>query len=113
MLISVLHFITHEEDPAGIIATLIDAFPAGSALIMTHATADLRRVEHGDARDVYKHATVPLTVRTRAEVEALFRGFDLVEPGVVQLPQWRPDGALPTEDELAQVHMYGGVGYKK
>jgi hypothetical protein len=111
MLISVLHFITQEEDPIGIIATLSEAFPAGSALIVTHATADLRREEHGDARDVYKNATVPLTVRTRAEVEGLFRDFDLVEPGVVQLPLWRPDGALPTEDELARVHMYGGVGY--
>jgi hypothetical protein len=113
MLISVVHFVTHEEDPVGIIATLSEAFPAGSALIVTHATADLRRQEHGDARNVYKSATVPLTTRTQQEVEGLFRDFDLVEPGVVQLPLWRPDGPQPTEDELERVHIYGGVGYKK
>jgi hypothetical protein len=33
---------------------------------------------------------MPFTLRSRAQILDLFDGFDLVEPGLVSLPEWRP-----------------------
>ncbi|WP_127358636.1 SAM-dependent methyltransferase [Actinacidiphila soli] len=41
-----------------------------------------------------------------------FDGFDLLEPGLVQVPLWRSDGPLPDPEDLRRIGFYGGVGYK-
>jgi len=61
---------------------------------------------------VYAKATAPLVLRDHAQVAALFEGWDLIEPGVVQVPLWRPDGKPPRPRELAKISIYGGVGCK-
>jgi len=40
----------------------------------------------------------------------LFDGWDVTEPGVVQVPLWRPDGKPPRSRDLAKIGIYGGVG---
>ncbi|WP_405590812.1 SAM-dependent methyltransferase [Streptomyces sp. NBC_01190] len=116
MLVAVLHFIRDDEDPAGLVAAYRDALPAGSHLVLSHTTGDFHRLDGdaGEARDVYrdKGATATLTLRSHHEVSGFFDGFELVEPGLVQPPLWRPDGPVPTERELARVGFYGGVGIK-
>jgi hypothetical protein len=116
MLVAILHFIRDDEDPAGLVAAYRDALPAGSRMVLSHATADFHPPETGseDAIDVYRQskATATFNLRTRAEVLGLFDGYELVDPGLVQLPLWRPDGPEPTEQDLAGVGIYGGVGIK-
>ncbi|WP_328473022.1 SAM-dependent methyltransferase [Streptomyces sp. NBC_00448] len=51
-------------------------------------------------------------LRTHAELVPFFDGFDLVDPGLVQAPLWRPDGPVPGRRELARIGGYGGVGVK-
>ncbi|MFG1807549.1 SAM-dependent methyltransferase [Streptomyces sp. NPDC049040] len=116
MLVAILHFIRDDEDPAGLVAAYRDALPAGSRMVLSHATADFHPPEtgSGDAIDVYRQskATATFNLRTGAEVLGLFDGFELVDPGLVQLPLWRPDGPAPTEQERSHVGIYGGVGIK-
>jgi hypothetical protein len=50
-----------------------------------------------------------VTSRTHAQVTGLFDGWDLVEPGLVQMPLWRPDGKPPRARDLARIWVYGGV----
>jgi SAM-dependent methyltransferase len=90
LLVAVLHFIKDAEDPGGIIARLMGALAPGSYLVISHATADSFH-ELDDAIQAYSNASSTMHNRTRAQVEALFTGLDLVEPGVVWLPQWHPD----------------------
>jgi hypothetical protein len=52
------------------------------------------------------------TLRSRAQVAGFFDGWDLAEPGLVQVPLWRPDGKPPGPGELARAWVYGGVGRK-
>ncbi|WP_405589645.1 SAM-dependent methyltransferase [Streptomyces sp. NBC_01190] len=112
MLVSVLHFVTEEEDPAGMIAAYRDSLPAGSPLVLSHATGDFH-VDHVDeVLEIYKKATASLTPRSHAEVLRLFDGFELVDPGLVQVPLWRPDGPEPEPEELRGISVYGGVGRK-
>jgi hypothetical protein len=110
LLVAILHFITEAEDPARIVAVLRDALPNGSFLVLSHATGDLRPDAAQSAADVYDGATSSVTLRGKAQVEALFNGWELIEPGVVQVPLWRPDGRKPRPKELDKAWVYGGVG---
>jgi S-adenosyl methyltransferase len=112
LLVAILHFITEKENPARILSVFRDALPTGSYLAMSHATADFRPVAAQHAAAIYDQATSPVTLRTRAQVAALFQGWDLVEPGLVQVPLWRPDGKRPRQRELDRVWVYGGVARK-
>ncbi|WP_225849452.1 SAM-dependent methyltransferase [Streptomyces sp. HPF1205] len=111
MLVSVLHFVPDEDDPAGLIAAFRDALPAGSHLVLSHGTSDFHTGEVVDEPlQIYKKSTASVTLRSHAEVTALFDGFELVEPGLVQVPLWHPDGPAPAPEELRRVGLYGGIG---
>lgn len=116
MLMAVLHFVRDDEDPAGLVAAYRDALPAGSHLILSHSTADFHQLDGdvAEARDVYRdrRATATLTLRPHEQIRRFFDGFDLVDPGLVQPPLWRPAGPPPTEREMTHVGFYGGVGVK-
>ncbi|MEV7320723.1 SAM-dependent methyltransferase [Streptomyces sp. NPDC093970] len=108
-LVAILHFIRDAEEPGRIVATLRDALPAGSILVLSHATDDF--AERSEAQAVYNNATASMNLRSRARIEQFFDGFELVEPGLVQVPFWRPD-ATPPEGAQA-IGFYGGVAVKK
>jgi len=101
MLVAVLHFVKDEERPAELVRTLLSALAPGSCLILSHVWRE--GVDEATAKragDVYLSATAPAVGRTRAEIETLLEGVELVEPGLVSVSHWRPDtppapGATP------------------
>ncbi len=112
MLVAVLHFVEDADDPAGIVRTLTERLVPGSRLVLTHGTLDFHH-DTGDAREAYRDATARLVTRTYDEILPLFDGFELTDPGLVQVPLWHPDGPLPEADELRRIAIYGGVGVKE
>ncbi|MFC9244821.1 SAM-dependent methyltransferase [Streptomyces sp. NPDC057136] len=90
LLVAVLHFVTDEEDPAGIVRVLRDALPAGSALVLSHASNEGRPDRAKEHQDLYKQSTMPLTMRSRSGIAAIFDGFELEDPGLVYLSEWKP-----------------------
>ena len=112
LLVAITHFLTDQDDPARIISVFREALPPGSYLALSHATGDFRPDAAQDAAAVYDRATSAVTLRSHTQVAALFRGWDLVEPGLVQVPLWRPDGKPPRPKELARAWVYGGVARK-
>jgi hypothetical protein len=108
LLVAILHFLTDAEKPEQVVATLRDALPIGSFLVLSHATGDF--ADRSEAQAVYKNATATLNLRSRAEVERFFDGFELVEPGLAQVPFWRPDTQPPTRSR--EIGFYGGVARK-
>ena len=114
LLVAILHFITDAEDPAGIVATLRDALPPGSYLALSHGTQRFSPAGHcrpGRRRRV-REGHRPARTPQPDQMAAFFDGFELVEPGLVQAPLWRPDGKPPRPKELAKIGIYGGVGHK-
>ncbi|MGH3313826.1 MAG: SAM-dependent methyltransferase [Streptomyces sp.] len=113
MLVAVLHFIRDDDEPGKIISALTSRLPEGSCLILSHITADF---DGGEAlrqvAEVYKNSTAQLIMRSSAELMPFFNGFELMEPGLVRPPLWRPDGPVPEGEELAQHQGYAGVGVK-
>ncbi|MEU0041148.1 SAM-dependent methyltransferase [Streptomyces sp. NPDC006333] len=108
LLVAVVHFLTNADNPQQVVAALRDALPAGSFLVLSHATGDF--ADRRDAQAVYNKASATLNLRGRAEVERFFDGFELVEPGLAQVPFWRPDGPPPARSR--EIGFYGGVGRK-
>jgi len=92
LLLGVLHFISLEEDAPGIIGRFRERLAPGSYLAVSLGTSDGADPEMlAEATDTYAGARMPFTLRTHAQIMDLFDGFDLVEPGLVALPEWRPD----------------------
>jgi hypothetical protein len=111
LLIAVMHFIASSEAPARIVATFREALPPGSYLALSHGTSDFHPGDTVNvAAAVYDKATAPLVLREHADVLRFFDGFDLVEPGLVQVPLWRSDHQPPRD--LRKIAIYGGVGRK-
>jgi hypothetical protein len=107
LLLAVLHFVRDDEDPASIVKAFTDAAAPGSHLVVSHGTDDFETDRARDSVRVYK-ATVPLVLRDHAAISGLFAGVDVVEPGVVPITEWHPDGELVTGPVF-----YGGVGVKR
>ncbi|WP_194895302.1 SAM-dependent methyltransferase [Catenulispora pinisilvae] len=109
LLIGILHFMPDHENPAELIGTLLAALPAGSYLAISHGTPDFAP-EIGDAvQAAYQASSMPCRVRTSAEVLALLEDVELVDPGLVLLAEWRPDGPVPQD---RQQITYAAVGKK-
>ncbi len=112
LLIAILHFIVDEEDPRAIIDQLLAPFPSGSFLAISHGTID-GRPELGAAPRLYDKATSRFYPRSRDEVQALVGGLELVQPGLVWLPQWRPDPDTGLAEDQERSLTYAAVGRKR
>jgi trans-aconitate methyltransferase len=91
LLVAILHFIADHEDPAGIVAQLREALPAGSYLVVSHGIGETRPQAADAAEAVYNTASAQLTLRSYADLQSFFKGFELVEPGLVDVTEWHPD----------------------
>ena len=110
MLLGVLHLIADDEDPWGIVARLMDAVPAGSYLTISHPAIDIHAAQAAAQRAYNERVATPQTLRTREQVARFFTGLDLVEPGLVQVHQWRPDPGDAAPADAISAH--GAVGRK-
>jgi SAM-dependent methyltransferase len=113
LLLAVLHFIPDDEDPAGIVNRLRDALVPGSYVAISHGTADGLSAEISQrGAELFKRTPTPITSRSHAEVARFFAGLDLVEPGLVWSPQWRPEHPDEVGDHPERSAAYVGVGRK-
>jgi len=111
LMVALLHFIKPEEDAHGIVATFRDALPPGSAVVISHGTDGGDPETSAEARKGWDNATSQFTVRDRDDIVALFDGLELALPGVVNVPLWRPEGAV--REDWADIWFDGGVGFKR
>ncbi|MGW5157102.1 SAM-dependent methyltransferase [Nonomuraea wenchangensis] len=103
LLLGILHHLADHEDPGGITRRLMDRLVPGSYLAVSHfhnPGPELPEVSRQaySAEKVFNETMGTGRWRTRAEILAYFDGLDLLEPGLVPLPEWRPgedDHAMP------------------
>jgi hypothetical protein len=111
MLLIILHLIPEADDPYGIVASLVAALPAGSYLVLAHPASDIRAAEMADmTKRVNERMRGPkATMRDRGAITRFFDGLELLEPGVVQPQNWRPE---PGAAGPPQVTAWCGVARK-
>ncbi len=90
MLVAILHFVPDADHPYETVASLLDALPSGSFLALSHPGSDVAAGASEAARRFNDRAAEQATLRSRNDVMRFFDGLDLVEPGLVQVEDWRP-----------------------
>jgi hypothetical protein len=96
VFVGVLHHFSDDEDPWSIVRHYVDALPSGSYVVIEHIGESKELVELGEAvKSVRNGASFTLIPRSRAEVRRFFDGLELVEPGLVSIDDWRPEGPPP------------------
>jgi SAM-dependent methyltransferase len=111
LLVSVLHFLEDADEPWQVVARLRDALAPGSYLVLSHATGDARPRVAAAANTVYMNRVQARgDTRSREEILRFFDGFTLVDPGLVYLPQWRPDSNDDLPDDPGEIWMVAGAG---
>jgi hypothetical protein len=117
---AVCHFLPDALDPHGIVTRLMGALPSGSALSLSHGTADLAPERMAKLEATYNSSGVTVQSRSKAEVTRFFAGLDLLDPGIVLAHHWRPDVRVPAaqrhpareEFDDVDVSIWAGVGLK-
>jgi hypothetical protein len=113
LLIDVLHHIPDTDNPIRFIQTYVDAVRPGSYVAVAHPS-------DGDAlldglamfHRFYQIPIPPLTFRDSAQIEDFFRGLDLVEPGIVPIPLWRPEQDEDADTDPEHFPGWCGLGRK-
>lgn len=114
LMVAFLHFVTDDAEAEHLMRGLFDALAPGSYVAISHAIADPHprpMLRKGQA--VYDRSTNPIKFRSRAQIARFFKGLELVEPGLVYTPLWRPEG--PDDvflDTPARASAFAGVGRK-
>jgi hypothetical protein len=111
LLTGVLHHLTDEDAPHEVVARLAEAVVPGSHIVVSQVSSEPGPDRIAQAAGVFEEATARLVPRGRAEILRFFDGFELLEPGLVNVPAWRPDDPADARD----AHLYatlGGVGRK-
>ena len=95
MLLTVLQFLTDDAEASAVVNQLMDACAPGSYLAISHPASDIDAEQHTEmVRRLNESVAEKVALRDHAGVTRLFDGLELVEPGVVRAPQWRPDSEL-------------------
>lgn len=113
LLVAVLQFISDADDPAAVIGYLRDAVAPGSYLVVSHGVAPRWAGPDCDFIRLFEEIARPLTSRSCAEIRTLLTGFELLEPGVVWLPQWRPETPFDVGERPQRTNMVAAVGRKR
>ncbi|GIF01113.1 SAM-dependent methyltransferase [Paractinoplanes rishiriensis] len=110
LLVAMLHLIPDTAAAAAIVATFRDALSPGSYLVLTHTTSEHRPEAAVALAAEFERlkVTTPLVPRRVDQIRRFFDGFELLEPGLVSPPQWRPDTPVAPDDDSRW--MYAGVG---
>ena len=112
MLIAVLHFIHGHGAAAPIVRRLLDALPAGSYLVATHATSDFGTPEQQALyQQLIAQGKSDVWTRSRDEFAGLFQGLEIVDPGVVPASEWRPEPGAEIP-ERSDINIWTAVGRK-
>jgi hypothetical protein len=111
-MLAILHAIPDPDDPYGIVDRLLDAVPSGSYLAISHGASDVldQETTQSLARSWNSRGQQQFTWRSREQVARFFTGTDLVEPGLVQVDEWRPEPGTLNEGKSAG---WGAVGRKR
>ena len=109
LLLAVLHFISDTDDPWHIVGSLRDALAPGSYLVISHGTDEHDR--NRAAERLYNRSiAMRAQARSRAAVLRMFDGFDLVAPGLVYVPAWRPGSPGDVPEDPGRFANLAGVG---
>jgi S-adenosyl methyltransferase len=112
MLLGILGHIDDDDEARSIVRRLLGALPAGSYLTICDGTNDLSEAGVEAQRRYNESGAVPYRLRSAQQIAEFFEGTELVEPGVVSCPLWRPDPVEVRRGLPAEMDQVAGMGRK-
>ena len=110
LMVAILMLVADADDPWGKVHTLLDALPSGSYVAITHPSQDFNPEALAAVTAAATQGGMVLVPRVRDEVVRFFADWELVEPGVVPVMAWRPEGKPPADPDAA--YYWAGVARK-
>ena len=111
-LIAILHHIDDYDEAREIVRRLTDPLVSGSYLVVSHSTNAIGGKASDEAVARYNQfGRPPVTLRSVDQITGLFDGLELLPPGVVSTPRWRPDVSA-VDGEPAEIDQFCGVARK-
>jgi len=110
-LIAVLQFIPDKERAYALVRTYVEGLAPGSMLTLTAVTSDTAPATRS-VNEEYARSGIAIRSSTKAEVEPLFEGLELVDPGIALVHRWRPEPGREDLFEDSEIGLYGGVARK-
>jgi hypothetical protein len=112
LMVAVLHFVPESADPRASVIRYLQPMAPGSYFVVSHGTvAELDDVPPGSEQH-YDQTTTPFISRSRRQVMEFLEGTELVEPGLVWVPEWRPDHPDDVDEHPERIGIMGAVGRK-
>ena len=112
LVVALLHFIADDDEAQTLMEALYDLVAPGSYFAFSHAmsepTAVLTPQALETASRVYLQSPTPFAARSRERIQRLVEHLELVEPGLVYPPLWRPEG--PDDTFLNEPERTAGLG---
>jgi S-adenosyl methyltransferase len=112
MLLGVLGHIVDDDEARSIVERLLDPLPSGSYLSVCDGTNVISEAGVEAQRRYNESGAVPYRLRHPDQIAEFFEGLELVEPGVVSCPRWRPDASELAGGAPAEVDQFAGVARK-
>ncbi len=109
LCVAVLHLVTDEQDPAGIVARFAEHMAPSSHIAVCQFSADSDSTGITQFEEIYANGPISVTFRPRDQILHFFDGLELLPPGVVEVEDWRPD----TQSFATRLKIVGGVGRKR
>ncbi|WP_406445395.1 SAM-dependent methyltransferase [Streptomyces sp. NBC_01613] len=108
ILSGILGHVADHDEARSLVRTLLDGLPSGSHLCVNDGSRGTDPVYEA-AQDAYNETgAVPYFLRPVEQITAFFDGLELVEPGIVSVPLWRPEPDAAT----TPIGQHGGLGRK-
>lgn len=112
-MFGVLHFFADDANPDAVVGQLVNALAPGSYLAISHLASDVYGESLSETFDrLNSHMSESVILRNQSQVARFFADLELVDPGVVQLPQWHPDQVADTTSSARPLPMWCAVGRK-
>ncbi|SUD49049.1 S-adenosyl methyltransferase [Nocardia otitidiscaviarum] len=113
LLVAVLHLVGDEDRPAELVSELRAAVPGGSYVAISHLTSAQRPEDAAKlGANAENENKIGIHFRSRAAITTMFDGWELIEPGVVELPLWRPESERDHHEAPGRSLGLAGVGRK-
>jgi hypothetical protein len=112
LFVAIVHFVADDDEAYQSVRPFADALVPGSLMALSHTAGDIEIPGMDKLTALFGQASTTVG-RSRDQVMRFFQGFDLVEPGLVFTPLWRPEG--PDDLFLSNPELsfnVGGVGRK-
>ena len=112
LVVAVLHFLPDSANPAGVLARLHDAVAPDSYLAVSHFSNEGPAEQVEQLLAMSRRTPTPLTLRSKTDVSRLLEGWDLIDPGIVYLPLWRPDDPADIDAHPERFNDFAAVAHK-